>query len=452
MKSNTPIYDFLSDYAKKNAVRAHMPGHKGQSPFDRCGVSKYDITEIEGADVLYSSHGIIRESEELSASLFGAGRTLYSTEGSSLSIRAMLYLLSLYAQKFGKKRIIAAGRNAHISFVNSCALLDFDVKWLYPESSQSVISCKITPEELDAFLLNMKEKPCAVYITSPDYLGNIADIEGLSRVCKKHSVLLLVDNAHGAYLAFLEGSPHPIRQGCDMCCDSAHKTLPALTGGAYLHISEEAPKMFAENAERAMALFASTSPSYLILASLDLLRANINSEYYKKLSDFTIKLEGLKQFVSGIGLKLVGNEKLKLTLSPKSFGYTGTEPAKALSLQNVFCEFADPDFVVLMFSPENSDADLFKVKVAFENLERRAEILTAPPALPRPKSVMSMKEALFSNSHEIPTSDALGEVLASAEISCPPAVSLAVAGEVIDNEVLNSMEYYGIKKCRVVIK
>ena len=196
----TPICDFVTEYKNSKKLRLHMPGHKG-SPF--LGIEEYDITEISGADVLYDAKGIIRESEENAAKLFGTKKTVYSAEGSSLSIRAMLYLAMLYAKANGRKPLIAAGRNAHRVFMTAAALLDFETEWIFPQKSENIISCEISPEYLDSFLSDMSEKPAAVYITSPDYLGNIADIKGLSDVCKKYGSLLLVDNAHGAYLNFL---------------------------------------------------------------------------------------------------------------------------------------------------------------------------------------------------------------------------------------------------------
>ena len=191
-----PICEFVRRYRYSGALRMHMPGHKGTALL---GPESLDLTEIEGADVLYHAEGIIRESEANAAALFGTKKTVYSAEGSSLCIRAMLYLALLHARANHKKPVIAAGRNAHKVFMTAAALLDLDIRWIY--GTESVISCAITPAQLEDVIVS--ENPAAVYITSPDYLGNIADIKSLSTVCKKHGILLLVDNAHGAYLRFL---------------------------------------------------------------------------------------------------------------------------------------------------------------------------------------------------------------------------------------------------------
>ena len=236
----TPICDFVNTYARSDSIRLHMPGHKGISekesslPFL---AEAFDITEIPGADSLYEADGIIRESEKNASLIFGS-HTFYSTEGSSQCIRAMLYLSLIYAKSQGKTTTIAAARNVHKSFISAAAMLDIDINWIYSENTSndnSYLSCTVDADALDKKLSSLKEKPFAFYITSPDYLGNISDVSAISRVCHKHGVLLLVDNAHGAYLKFLSPSQHPIDLGADLCCDSAHKTLPVLTGGAYLH-------------------------------------------------------------------------------------------------------------------------------------------------------------------------------------------------------------------------
>ena len=190
-----------------------MPGHKG---IGALGCESADITEIDGADSLYEAHGIIRESEENASALFGCP-TFYSAEGSSLAIRAMIYLAVLAAREEDPARppIVFAARNCHKTFVSAAALLDIDVRWLYPETGGNYLSCTVTPQALDAALDAAEIKPAAVYITSPDYLGSIADVAGLAAVCHRRGTLLLVDNAHGAYLRFLPVSRHPVDLGAD---------------------------------------------------------------------------------------------------------------------------------------------------------------------------------------------------------------------------------------------
>ena len=444
---NTPICDFVAQYAASQPLRLHMPGHKGKAVL---GMERADITEIPGADVLYHPMGIILESEQNAAALFGTRRTVYSTEGSSLPIRAMLYLTALYAAGRGKHPLIAAGRNAHKVFITAAALLDVDVDWLYPENGGNLLSCEITPEGLEGYLKNARELPTAVYITSPDYLGNMADIAGLSRVCRKYGCLLLVDNAHGAYLNFLPESRHPMALGADLCCDSAHKTLPVLTGGAYLHISWSAPELFSQAADQAMALFASTSPSYLILQSLDKANEILSFQWRDSLSRAAGEWAAAKQQLFDAGYMLAGQELLKLTLRAKPYGYTGGELAGLLETKNIFCEFSDPDYLVLML-PVEYDAGLpRKLTRALLGIPRRAPIMNPTPALHRAEAVFSPHEALFRHSVVIPVEEALGKVMADPTVSCPPAIPVVCSGERIEAWAVEAMEYYGITQVRVV--
>ena len=438
---NTPICSFLSKYASDDNLRLHMPGHKGIGEVER-----FDLTEIDGADSLYAADGIIKASEDNASGLF-ASSTYYSTEGSSLAIRAMLYLAML-TRRGDDRPVVLAGRNAHKVFVSTAALLDFDIEWL--TGGSSYLSCNISAEAVDARLCTMKGQPVAVYLTSPDYLGNMADVEGIARVCKKHGVLLLVDNAHGAYLAFTEPSMHPIALGADMCADSAHKTLPCLTGAAYLHISDSVIATVGDRAKSALALFGSTSPSYLILASLDHANAYIASGYKEKLAKFTKELSDFKARLSKFGYEVAGNEPMKITVMPKSYGYTGYELAKILSRNKIVPEFYDEDHLVLMPTPEITEQQMAKLEVVLITLPKKDAITSRPPALTVPKKVLSPREAILSKAEAVPVDESEGRILADVTVGCPPAIPIVVSGEEITREAIEAFKYYGITHCSVV--
>ena len=154
---NTPIADFVRRYAASGTARLHMPGHKGRAFL---GCEPFDITEIAGADSLYEADGIIAQSEENAAALFGSSRTLYSTEGSSQCIRAMLYLC-LNCRARGARPVIVAARNVHKAFVFAAALLDFEIVWLWPQNISSLCACEVSAETLEKTLSGLDAPPAA---------------------------------------------------------------------------------------------------------------------------------------------------------------------------------------------------------------------------------------------------------------------------------------------------
>ena len=442
---DTPICDFVREYSGKNALRLHVPGHKGHSFL---GMEDLDITEIHGADSLYEASGIIARSEANASRLFGC-KTLYSTEGSSQCIRAMLYLVQLYAGKNGKKVRIAAGRNAHKTFLTAAALLDLEVDWLYPKDNSGYLSCDLNAEDISAYLEKATDQPAAVYLTSPDYLGNLVDIASIAAVCHQNGVLLAVDNAHGAYLKFLSRSMHPMDLGADLCCDSAHKTLPVLTGGAYLHISEKFPEDIAVQAKNAMAIFGSTSPSYLILQSLD--QANMYLDTYKeKLTAFLEQVHALKKALQENGYSLSGNEPLKINIAAKLYGYSGTALAEILIRQGLVPEFFDSDYLVLMLTPETGREGLERLETVLKQIPRKKMLEDHVPALRPAVQVMSIREAMLSCSEVVTVAESLGRILAVPTVGCPPAVPIVACGERIDSHAIDCFDYYGIKDCCVV--
>ena len=438
----TPIVSFLKSYQEKSPVRMHMPGHKGAGIL---GFEGMDLTEIYGADELFAAEGIIRESEQNASSLFGCP-TYYSTQGSTLCIQTMCTILCQDAKSKGKKPKILAGRNAHRSFIHAAALLDFEIEWLYGNSDY--LSCKIHAEDLEKAII--ESLPTAVYLTNPDYLGNLLDIQSLASVCKKHNVLLAIDNAHGAYLRFLEPSLHPIDLGADLCCDSAHKTLPVLTGGAYLHLSESLNQVWKNDVKHFMEYFSSTSPSYLIMASLDAANEVLDTAFKKSLSECIQRVDGLKNTLIQHGYTILSGEPMKITISTKEFGYTGNEIANLLMECDIYPEFYDSDYIVLMPSPYNTKDDLKRLETCLCGIERKPILINKPPKLEQSKKAMNVRQALFSSSITLDVSKSLGQVCSSVTVSCPPAILPVIPGEVISESSIEVMKYYGIETVRVV--
>jgi len=446
---DTPICDFINGYIKSGVSRLHMPGHKGV-PF--LGFEKYDLTEIKGADSLYEASGVIARSEGNASRLFGTEHSFYSTEGSSLCVKAMLHTAMINAVPFEGRPVVLAARNVHKSFIHACALLDIDAEWLYPESGSYICSCSVSCAELEEKLGSMAAPPIAVYITSPDYLGGISDISGISRVCVRHGVPLIVDNAHGAYLKFLRESLHPIDLGADMCCDSAHKTLPVLTGGAYLHVSKSAPEGFARTARGSMALFASTSPSYLILQSLDLCNRYIHEGYAARLEGCAGNLDRLKAAIRENGCAVRDTEPLKLVIDAGKTGMSGTALADVLRANMVECEYSDSENVVMMFTPENTQTDYIRAAAALSGLSAGSSAAAGTQAsLRKAEKAMTIREAVFKKHETVAPQAAIGRVCASPAVSCPPAVPIAVSGEVITKEAAEFFVKHGIKEVEVVL-
>ena len=444
---NTPLSDFLEKYSAENKIRFHMPGHKGRSV---TGAEALDLTEVDGADVLYSADGILKESMDNASALFGTASTLYSTEGSSLSIRAMVYLVKLYAMSKGEKPQILTFRNAHKTFITACAVMDTEITWLYGKGNKGVTCCDISADDVREYLDKRETLPTALYVTSPDYLGNIADIKALSELCREKGIILAVDNAHGAYLSFLSVNQHPIYLGADICCDSAHKTLPVLTGGGYLHISEKAPLLFKEKATYALSLFASTSPSYLIMRSLDMANGILASDYSEKLSDFIKRTENLKENLKKKGYAFVGDEPIKLTFESKKYGYKGTALADYLLSKNIVCEFSDEDYTVLMLTPMNTEEELICLEKALFDLPKKDELTDKPPCITAPERVMSLGECIYMPTEKISTEKSVGRICGAVNVSCPPAVPIVIAGERIGESEKALLDYYGVTEIEVI--
>ena len=444
----TPIYDFVREKKEQGLRRFFMPGHKGKqiegfSPLDT--VFPWDITEITGADALYEAQGIIGESEQNAARLFGARDTLYSAGGSTLCIQTMVALLA----KKGKK--IIAGRNAHMAFIHTCTLLGLEPIWLLPEQSDAYGICGlITPGQVEQALKNHRDAT-GVYLTSPDYLGNTAEVGEIARICRNYRVPLLCDNAHGAYLKF-GGGDHPMDLGVSACCDSAHKTLPVLTGGAYLHLGEDFP-FSKEEAKEMMHYFGSSSPSYLILLSLDLCNRFLFEKGREVFSAFRKRMERLREKCRENGISLLegGGDFAKLTIDVFGMGRTGEELQAHFKKFQIECEYVNHQYAVLMCSPFQGEEEFSALTHALTSFgkgiqRQRLEIL--PYCLPPRKFLPG--EVFFQKTQTLPLEATVGRISAQTAVSCPPGVPIVIQGEIITPQIKKICENSGIFRLKVI--
>ncbi len=471
MSMTTPIVDFVRSYAQSGTARLHMPGHKGQSLL---GFEPLDITEICGADELYAPEGIIAESEANATRLFGTAHSYYSTEGSSQCIRAMLFLALQGAPQNGKRPVLLAARNAHKALLYAAALLDFDIRWLWPsaQAEGTLCSCPVTAEALTAALHALAQQgisPFGVYVTSPDYLGGMQDIPALAAVCRAQGVPLLVDNAHGAYLRFLPQNCHPIAQGAAMCCDSGHKTLPVVTGGAYLHLAHDAPVQDEAAVRGALALFGSTSPSYLILQSLDACNAVLAGDYPARLAQCCATLESLRRSLNALAAAArhgpaAGTGRGRPGTDEADAGRRRAGPARAQRWPKPCARTGwnasmPTPAIVLMFTPENPAEDFARLETAL------AEALCSRGPPDRPARAPGGICALAAAGGAAPDR-AAGRVWRTGAhpgrslrwagsalcLRCParPPSPLSVSGEVDGPAALELFAAYGVETVSVV--
>lgn len=429
----TPIYDFLKNYIQSDFSRLHMPGHKGRLAMYKnqplSFVAPYDITEISGADELFDANGIIEQAECNTANLYGAKHTSFSTGGSTACIQTMLRLIVNEGEN------IIAARNVHISFVNACALLGINVHFIMPSFNDSfLVSGEVTADQIEQAILSCNFAK-AVYITSPDYLGCISDVAKIAQVCDKYNVPLIVDNAHGAHLRFLPQDVHPMTLGATLCCDSAHKTLPVLTGGAYLHVSHKSGINKSE-VKSAMAMFASTSPSYLILMSLDLNNKYLETYAKRDFYELETTVNEILIIAQSIGFSVISKnfDITKITLDAYKIGLTGEELKKYFQQHKIEPEYTTSRHVVLMISPQNNKQDIIRLKNALSVLNTKEEISSKSINYTLPKKSVSIRQAIMSPKYLVKTDDAEGKIAADVITKCPPGVPIIIPGEIIDKK------------------
>lgn len=442
-QDKAPLYRALREHQRLERASFHTPGHKSNPEAFPKDLLSLDYTELPDTDSLFEAEGPIREAEEAAARLFGTARTAFSAGGCTLCIQAMLRLA---ASEGGE---VIAGRIIHRSAVQTMALLGLEPVWVMPRPDAGEgLPGRIHADDIrQALRLHPAAK--AVYLTSPDYYGVLADIPAIAEVCRLADVPLLVDNAHGAHLWYVGGGLHPIVQGADFTACSAHKTLPALTGGAWLNIREE---FFSQGVKEAMALFGSTSPSYPVMASLDLCRAWLQEKGKSSFDRLEKRVFALKQLAreKGIAQPLGTCDPIRLTLNTSSVGMAGEEAAQWLRDRGIEPEYADGGHVVLILTPMNKEEDFIRLEEAIRDFPVR-DPYSLPNALPpQPRRAVSPREAMLAPSEWISIEQAAGRIAAQAACPCPPGVPVVMPGERITENTIEFLISYRIFRIKVI--
>lgn len=441
----SPMRAALLQYAQKGNARFHTPSHKGRAGILPLAEEdlRLDVTELPETGSLFDGTGPIAQAEQLAAQFFQTAGTFFSAGGCTLCMQAMLQMV---ARPGGK---ILAGRAIHRSAVHAMALLGLEPVWVWNRpSGKESLPGRIFPDDVKA-ALKKDADICAIYITSPDYYGVISDIAGIAKAAESYHVPVLVDNAHGAHLWFTGERLHPLHCGAAMSADSAHKTLPVLTGGAWLHIGDAA---YVPQAKNAMSLFASTSPSYLTMLSLDECRLWLAQEGQSAFSQLTVQVEELRAFAQEKGCGIPGGicDPVRLSLETGRLGITGTQAADIMRNNGVEPEYADSRWVIFIPSPSNTQEDFRKLHNAIACLPENRPLPQTAFLPPPPPKVIPLRQAVLAPAEWRPVLMAEGRIAAETACPCPPGIPIVMPGERLTKDVVHFLSNYGISQIKVV--
>ena len=420
----TPIFDAMQKYKDKNPLRFHMPGHKGKSGlFGECAkeLIALDITELPETDNLAAPSGVISLAEQRISEAFSAKRSFILSGGSTLGNLAMIY----GNLRCGDK--ILVDRNSHLSVFSALALSGAKPVYigggLY--DGCGALRCPSPEEVIKAAEENPDAK--AVFITSPNSFGICADIYKISKICKEKNILLLVDEAHGAHFTFHKKLPQSAMEcGADASCQSFHKTLPALTQSAVLHIGNE---KIGKNTERALRLFQSSSPSYLLMASCDFARAYMEEKGKKRLDEITDFLQK----------KMPENALRTDDITRLCIKCDGRRSEEILKNKNTVPEMTGAGYAVFIITPADEICDIEYLLNAAENLPGMHLEDTYFKGCPQR---MTPQEAYFAPSRTVSLNEAAGKISKNAVFRYPPGVPVIAPGEEITKEALSYMESF----------
>ena len=436
----TPLFDALMEYHNNDTIPFHVPGHKRGhgmvkkfKDYSGTNVLSIDVTVFKQVDSLHKPAGVIKEAQELAADAYNADYTFFSIHGTSGAIQAMI--MSVVSQ--GEKIIIP--RNVHKSITAGIILSGADPVYMNPEIDANVgLALNVTPETVRKTLeLNADAK--AVLIVNPTYYGVSTDIAEIAGIVHEYNIPLIVDEAHGPHLHFNNKLPiSAMDAGADICSQSTHKIVGSMTQSSMLHVKKGIVDV--NRVKTVMSLLQTTSPSYVLLASLDCARMQLATEG-KELIDNAIelaryarerinKIEGLYCFGEDVLEKkgAYGFDPTKVTITSKDIGLSGYELERILA-EKYFIqpELSDLYNILCVFSFGDKKENVDKLLNALEEIsseQRRKEIVKSQvleiPDIP--ESVLTPRDAFNSPTISIPLEDSVGLISAEFLMAYPPGI------------------------------
>ncbi len=432
--SNAPLFHALQLIAEGDAARFHMPGHKGMPLFSTFSeVFSIDFTETPATGNLYLGEGPIREAEAAAAQYFSSEDCFFLTGGSTQGVMSML------AAAVGAGGSVLLDRECHKSVCHACALLDIKPYFVHAPFIEPFGISGALPHEIISKTLMRHPDIRAVFVTSPTYYGICRNIPGIAELCRAYGKLLLVDAAHGAHFPAL-GLPSPIAEGADMAVMSIHKTLPCMGQGAVLLSGAGIDK---HSLRENTAVFGTSSPSYPIMASIDLARAYMEGpgrNAYRRSAESCSYMRNYvkdKTHFSALSPEDFPNlDPCRLTICTSGTDMTGDQLGAALwSEYGVACEMTDLRNAVFILTGADTRYTLHRLRRALRKISLRRSI-TTPPAVdskpfPDAKQVMGVRDAWFSKVGIVTLESAEGLVCARPITPYPPGVPLIWPGEKI---------------------
>ncbi|MFR6258362.1 MAG: aminotransferase class I/II-fold pyridoxal phosphate-dependent enzyme [Anaerovoracaceae bacterium] len=447
------IREFLLEHAELSPVSFHMPGHKGSDIYKQYGYEAFlkkimdcDITEICGADNLFQAEGIIKNVALKYEKLYRVKKSYLLVNGTSGGIIATV----LASVKQGGKLIMA--RNCHKAVFNAVRLGKMEPVYAYPSRLEDYdISGPIEAEEIKN-LLEKNPDAQAVILPSPNYYGICSDIKAIADVTHRFGKILIVDQAHGAHLNFMKGVPKSAEEsGADISINSTHKTLASFTQSAVLNLNSDKIKI--EDLEDKLQMTESSSPSYILMASLDVnadILINHGSELFER---WQKNLEYFYEHVREIkGVRIVNTGKFfdrtKINIDMSAWGIDGMELEKRLIKKRIFCELTTGNILMCMTGIGNTKEDMKILLNALEEIAKSCEEdkknITCYDEKGKNqrqelkyKDIWNKKRRIydFSGSKELLNIDLCeGRICASSVIPYPPGIPLICPGEIIERD------------------